>query len=486
MEVNNIASGLFYKNSKGVTTVLPHALMSGFLMIAVVVLALYTKVSVMLVAGVFVTVYAYISMGRAGGNALGGINLFIIIVAYLAKSLAVQYMPLLGVLVLLMIYMNRQLWVIDEKDSVFANWEGVLKEATVEYVEAINKIKGVIDSNKERIVRYRLLNELAQKLTSALEKKQIVDVIAEALVKIIRKEGVRFVLLVRDESTDVYSPAGEEKNSSTLVKGTIKLYKKDPFDEWVQKNRQTLIIKNLDDDFRFKTVRKDWFLFKSMVSIPLFEGINLIGVLKFYSEEPDKFDKDDARFLNYLGDLCSSAVENSLLYQKTKDLAIKDGLTGLLIRRYFIERLEEEIRRAKQTGEVFSYLMIDIDHFKDCNDTHGHPFGDRVLQFLGEFLKDNLRDVDLIGRYGGEEFGIILPNTAENGSRFVAERIRESFANHIIKINDNEGIKLTLSIGGVEYVPGMKLLEVINHADKALYHSKEHGRNKVTFWEDIT
>ena len=246
---------------------------------------------------------------------------------------------------------------------LFRSREGVLKESTVEYVEKINKLKGVIDSNKERIVRYRLLNEIAQKLTSALEKKQIVDVIAEALVKIIRKEGVGFVLLVHDESTDVFLPASEDKNSAAPVKGTIKLYKKDPFDEWVEKNKQTLIIKNLEDDFRFKTVRKDWFVFRSMVSIPLFEGAKLLGILKFYSDKADVFDKDDARFLNYLGDLCSSAVENSLLYQKTKDLAIKDGLTGLLIRRYFVERLEDEIRRAKQTGEIFSYLMIDIDHF---------------------------------------------------------------------------------------------------------------------------
>jgi diguanylate cyclase (GGDEF)-like protein len=211
----------------------------------------------------------------------------------------------------------------------------------------------------------------------------------------------------------------------------------------------------------------------------------MIGILKFHSPKSNFFDNDDARILNYLGDLCTAAVQNSLLYLKTKDLAIKDGLTGLYMRRYFIEKLDEEIKRVKQLSTTFSFLMVDIDHFKECNDTYGHLFGDKVLRILGEFLKDNLRDVDIIGRYGGEEFAIILPNTNLNGANFVAERLRSNFEKLVIKVNENEGRKVTLSIGGVEYKKDMKLMEVINCADKALYHSKETGRNKVTFWEDI-
>jgi diguanylate cyclase (GGDEF)-like protein len=293
-------------------------------------------------------------------------------------------------------------------------------------------------------------------------------------------------LLILNQESGLFVPAVNEKLTDTMIRGTVKIYKKDPFDDWIMANKFTLDIKDVEHDFRFNDLKRESIKFKSMTAIPLVENIRVIGILKLFSEEPSAFNSDDVRLLNYLGDLCSIAVQNSILYQQTKDLAIRDGLTGLYIRRYFIERMDEEIRRAKDAGVALSFLLIDIDHFKDCNDTHGHLFGDKVLKLLGEFLRDDLRDVDIIGRYGGEEFGVILPSTNANGARFVAERLRLSFSKHIINVNENEGIKLTLSIGGVEYAKGIRLMEMINKSDKALYHSKETGRNKVTFWEDIS
>lgn len=359
-----------------------------------------------------------------------------------------------------------------------------IQRKVIEKKEEYEKIKAQIEGNKTRIKNYTLLNEVAQKLATTLEKEEINKIISNYISPLLNNKKVNFEFLIWNEESGIYE-CMSEKADTIQTGGTIKLYKKDSFDEWVEVNKHTLFIKNLDDDYRFKILPKDKKIFKSMVCIPLLAKQKIIGILKVYSEKVNFFDNDDARILNYLGDLCTTIVQNSLLYLKTKELAIKDGLTGLYMRRYFVEKLDEEIRRVKQLNSTFSFLMIDIDHFKECNDTYGHLFGDKVLRILGEFLKDNLRDVDIIGRYGGEEFAVILPNTNYNGATFVAERLRSNFEKLVIKVNENEGRKVTLSIGGVEYTYNMKLMEVINCADKALYHSKETGRNRVTFWEDI-
>ncbi|MFP4465717.1 MAG: GGDEF domain-containing protein [Candidatus Goldiibacteriota bacterium] len=384
------------------------------------------------------------------------------------------------------VYLAREM----ENITAYESGQGIrmeeLEKETYESNEKLKKLQSVININKNRIINYRLLNDVAQKLTSTLDKKEIAAVIHGAVKKMIGEKEVDFVLLVKEDGGGgIFRPVSEGPEDDNEGQGPIKLYRRDPFDEWLIKNKHTLVIKNIDNDFRFKILRKDWIKFKSIIAIPLLHNRDIIGILKFTSAGADTFDNEYARLLNYLGDVCATAVQNSILYQQTRELATRDGLTGLYTRKYFVERMDEEIRRSKQFDEPFSFLMLDIDHFKDCNDTYGHQFGDKVLKVLGEFLKDELRDVDIIGRYGGEEFAVMLPNTAVNGARFVAERLRQKFEDFMINIDENKAIKLTLSIGGVEFDGKSRLMKIIDQADKSLYYSKENGRNKVTFYEEI-
>jgi diguanylate cyclase (GGDEF)-like protein len=428
-------------------------------------------------------------MGKTGGLIYGLLYVFVNLTFFLRTMQGESPVPYAVFVALAVIFSYVSIkWIedIEMKEGQYELWEGEIEKERIEFTEKINKIRGVIEANKGRIKNYLKLNEIAQKLTSALDRKVIVKIINDGMNSILGNKQAEFMLLIRSEDNDMFYPALENHENETFIRGTIKVYRKDPFDDWVIKNKYTLIIKNIDEDFRFKLVRRDWIKFKSMIAIPLIVNTKIIGLLKFYSDVPKMFDAEDARLLNYLGDLCTNAVQNAILYTKTRELATKDGLTGLFIRRHFMEKLDEEFKRARQLNETFSYLMIDIDHFKECNDTHGHTFGDKVLKMLGEFLKDNLRDVDIIGRYGGEEFAIVLPNTNLNGARFVAERLRANFEKLIINVNENEKTRLTLSGGGMEFNSSCKLGQMVNNADKALYHSKESGRNRITFWEDIS
>ena len=173
------------------------------------------------------------------------------------------------------------------------------------------------------------------------------------------------------------------------------------------------------------------------------------------------------------------ALRRLKLYKDIETLAITDGLTGAYTRRYFIERFDEEIKRASLRKSNLSLLMIDADHFKMINDQHGHLAGDQVLKEISNIIQENVREIDIVGRFGGEEFCVVLPDTDMGGARLVAERIRKSAEKRLIKAYDS-ALRVTLSIGLAIYPSDGKLLEeLMDKADWALYRAKSQGRNCV-------
>ena len=168
---------------------------------------------------------------------------------------------------------------------------------------------------------------------------------------------------------------------------------------------------------------------------------------------------------------------------KEKDLlnkATTDPLTRLYNRRYLLEIAEQELQKSQESGEPFSILMLDADHFKDINDTYGHEIGDRVLVELSRSCEKALRDTDIIARYGGEEFVLLLANTHIRAAGKVAERLRETISNlEVIGKTEEDKIQFTVSIGVSESTSGDNVEEIINHADIALYKAKQNGRNRV-------
>ena len=203
---------------------------------------------------------------------------------------------------------------------------------------------------------------------------------------------------------------------------------------------------------------------------------------------------DDLAKFEVLSAYMALQVRKIKLYETVKELSIRDGLTGVFVRRHFQERFDEELKRSIKYSLPLAVLMLDIDHFKRYNDEYGHLAGDATLKQVAQLLCDSLRKVDIVARYGGEEFVVVIPDARKTGAHEVAERIRSSIARHQFKVF-NDQTKVTVSIGialfpddahGVVGADTAHLaFEMIQCADKALYRAKEEGRNRVMFYQDL-
>ena len=243
--------------------------------------------------------------------------------------------------------------------------------------------------------------------------------------------------------------------------------------ELMLKNPKELYLSRTDDEEALKALGMSARA-GSLVSVPLMSENRMVGILVVASlprEELEKFLILSAQF--------ALEIKKVLLYETVEKLAITDSLTGLYVRRYFSERLEEELHRSKRHKFKFAFLMIDIDDFKLCNDTYGHLVGDVVLKEMSRIIKEHLRAIDVVSRYGGEEFAVLLPETGPDGAILVAERLRKKIEENVFTAYD-EKLKVTISTG-VSIYPQDATEEkgLIEKADTALYTAKRSGKNIV-------
>ena len=175
------------------------------------------------------------------------------------------------------------------------------------------------------------------------------------------------------------------------------------------------------------------------------------------------------------------SIDRAKMLKTLEKLAITDGLTRLYNLRHFYKQVELEIDRCNRYGHSLALLLLDIDHFKKCNDSYGHLEGDKVLVRLGQAIKLCLRTMDSAYRYGGEEFTIILPETTGKEANNVAERISDSVESERFSTEAGEDFSITISIGVTEYFKEEQLSTFIHRADQAMYKSKAKGRNRISF-----
>lgn len=235
---------------------------------------------------------------------------------------------------------------------------------------------------------------------------------------------------------------------------------------------------------------------ESVAVLPLFRHNKITGSLNLASFDPGRFiDGTSTRLITRLSSILAVCIENAVNNEKLKQLGLTDALTGIHNRRYFMQRLEEEVVRGLRQELPVSCLFIDIDHFKSFNDLYGHSIGDKVLRYVANIIKQQMRLSDVLARYGGEEFAVLLNNTNTSLAQEIAERIRESIANAILTVDSlSENLNITVSIGctTMKQTNSQNISalgeSLLSSADQALYIAKDSGRNCVkviTFNEPV-
>lgn len=209
----------------------------------------------------------------------------------------------------------------------------------------------------------------------------------------------------------------------------------------------------------------------------------LFDVVRGARESESRFEELERRMLSLQRENLDLIVKN----RELSEVSSRDALTGLYNRSFVIEKLDSELNRALRHGSPMSLLMLDVDHFKNVNDTFGHAAGDLVLQAIGKLLRDSCRVYDIPGRYGGEEFCILLPETRLGNTNVVAERIRSRLATTELATGGTS-IHVTVSIGiagldSPEDVDEVTPSALIDRADRALYTAKNRGRNRIELWD---
>lgn len=334
----------------------------------------------------------------------------------------------------------------------------------------------------EKTSRIAALNEIAVRITSTQSLRDLMDEILREGARLIQARAAGIVFY--DQVANRFSDWLTQGLSSQFL-GNMKHLSRRLLEQTFESGQP------LQSDERLLHEHKLAPLFHqegigAFVCLPLTSHANRLGVICFFRQDRNRFLPDEIGILTTFSHLAAAAIENARLQEKTLNLVVTDKLTGLRNRRYFDQRLAEEIHHAAREVAPLSLLMLDIDDFKRINDSHGHVTGDRVLQALSQALSAQLWQVDIAARYGGEEFAVILPQTDVVAARKVAERIRENVAKLAVPLPDGSWLGITVSIGVACYPRcGESPESLIEHADQALYTAKREGKNRVCLYREI-
>lgn len=325
-----------------------------------------------------------------------------------------------------------------------------------------------------------VIYEIGQKINRVIDLEKLYEEITETLKRYLQIE--EFALIVYDDKKEelvVRAASGFAENQ--LIIGT-RFRRGEGISGMVATSGKKAYIRDTRQEKRFLHYKGEKRLCgASFLSIPLVYKDEVLGVINFGRKEVGAFRAHEVKMLSLVASQAALAIANAKLYTQTRELSVKDELTGAYNRRHFQKMLSMEWKRAVRFRRDLSLIMIDVDYFKQYNDSYGHLQGDVVLKTISQLFMKYLREVDTVARFGGEEFILLLPDTDKHGAMAVAEKLRKLVEQHKFLVDGQEGRKITVSLGVASFpddVGGMD--DLIDHADIALYRSKEKGRNMVT------
>lgn len=323
---------------------------------------------------------------------------------------------------------------------------------------------------RQRARQLQAINTIAQQSTAVMELEELLARVCSIIQQAFQVSHVS--LFLREEG-DLVLRAHEGSLTPCFPLGGRFSASQRPWSQVIATSG-TIVENNL------KEVPEPARIFKesaSRLSIPLISFGQTLGVLTLHSSNHDAFRENDLQSLESVADICANSIQNAHYVERVKQLAYLDGLTGIFNRRFFELRIMEEIERARRYGTGMAVIMADIDQFKRLNDEFGHLLGDEVLRQVSSLFHQQLRKIDVVCRYGGEEFAILLTQTNAQQAMAIAEKLRK-----LVEGWQFPGVPRTITVSaGVAAFPtdGRTRDEIIRAADNGLYAAKQSGRNRV-------
>ena len=351
-----------------------------------------------------------------------------------------------------------------------------IRTATKSLIAVIEKLETQVMRERARRRIAELLQSLSTMVASSLDLEEVITTILDCLDEVI--EFDRATVLLAQDDREFQVAAMLQDHEIMWPEQPPILLDDDRRLAQVTDTQAPVVVSDTAIDKRTPLEARES-QHRSWLGVPLHWAEETVGVLTLESKQTGRYDAFDARLVNSLGTQAGLAIANARQYGEVQNLATHDALTSALTRRAFFERASAGFEDARNRNRPLSMLMIDLDHFKDVNDTYGHAAGDTVLLKAVQRWKENLRDHDLLGRYGGEEFLVMLPDLTIEDAAKVAERLRRAMDEEPFHTG-TESLRVTASIGVAQHGPHVTTLpRLVEEADVALYRAKRRGRNRV-------